>query len=200
MKVRGKEARLYATYTSIAKKRFRGNVLDIGCGSQKAFVSFLSGTVGYQACGFDKNKCDLEKDIFPYPDRSFSVVTANGVIEHIQNYYNLFSEVNRVLKSGGIFIARTPNYDMCPVHFWDNADHKKPYTPETIVCASNNWFETIYCEPGLICKSSIYNKLPFKYWIASKIRGGTSSFIWVGEKIKNYNKLKVSEMWKEKVA
>ena len=45
----------------------------------------------------------------PFNDASFDLVTANMVVEHLDNPAGQFAEVNRVLKPGGRFIFHTPN-------------------------------------------------------------------------------------------
>jgi ubiquinone/menaquinone biosynthesis C-methylase UbiE len=45
----------------------------------------------------------------PFADGSFDVVTANMVLEHLDNPVRVFSEVRRVLAPGGRFIFVTPN-------------------------------------------------------------------------------------------
>ena len=44
----------------------------------------------------------------PYED-NFDLVFSDNVMEHIENPDQIFSEVHRVLKPGGIFIFKTPN-------------------------------------------------------------------------------------------
>jgi len=45
----------------------------------------------------------------PFSDNTFEVVTANMVLEHIENPAALMSEVWRVLRPGGVFVFCTPN-------------------------------------------------------------------------------------------
>ena len=45
----------------------------------------------------------------PYNDARFDVVIANNVLEHLEEPANVFQEVSRVLKPGGVFLAKTPN-------------------------------------------------------------------------------------------
>lgn len=49
------------------------------------------------------------KYVIPYEDNSFDVVVSNNVIEHVQDSDFYFQEVNRVLRPGGHFFAKTPN-------------------------------------------------------------------------------------------
>jgi SAM-dependent methyltransferase len=45
----------------------------------------------------------------PYPDDTFDVVFADNVLEHLTDPLKVFSEVHRVLRPGGRFLAKTPN-------------------------------------------------------------------------------------------
>ncbi|MBC7909700.1 MAG: class I SAM-dependent methyltransferase, partial [Pyrinomonadaceae bacterium] len=45
----------------------------------------------------------------PLRDNSFGLVTANMVVEHLDDPATQFQEINRILKPGGIFIFHTPN-------------------------------------------------------------------------------------------
>ncbi|MFK7931466.1 MAG: class I SAM-dependent methyltransferase [Myxococcota bacterium] len=46
----------------------------------------------------------------PYDDQTFDVVFCDNVLEHLENPETVFAEVRRVLKPGGVFLAKTPNY------------------------------------------------------------------------------------------
>jgi SAM-dependent methyltransferase len=45
----------------------------------------------------------------PFPDESFDVVFSDNVLEHLEIPDQVFREVARVLKSGGLFMFKTPN-------------------------------------------------------------------------------------------
>ncbi len=45
----------------------------------------------------------------PFNDRSFDLITANMVVEHLPEPHILLSEINRVLAEDGLFIFHTPN-------------------------------------------------------------------------------------------
>jgi SAM-dependent methyltransferase len=47
-------------------------------------------------------------------DASFDVVTANMVVEHLDDPHSSFAEVARVLKRGGLFLVHTPNAKAFP--------------------------------------------------------------------------------------
>ncbi|MCX6595277.1 MAG: methyltransferase domain-containing protein [Acidobacteria bacterium] len=103
--------------------------LDIGCGrqlipdwalpaaEQTQIVSRAAQIVGID---FDKAILDhphLHHRVIasgyglPFQSESFDLITANMVIEHIDDPAQLLSEVKRCLKPGGVFAFVTPNLD-----------------------------------------------------------------------------------------
>lgn len=103
--------------------------LELGCGHQ-IFPEYMSSSeneerklVGSCRCaiGLDYS-CDglrkhrsltnrLAGDIqrLPFADGSFDVVSANMVMEHIENPAAALSEIKRILKPGGVFVFHTIN-------------------------------------------------------------------------------------------
>lgn len=45
----------------------------------------------------------------PYADESFDVVVSDNVLEHLDDPVAVFREVARVMRPGGVFLAKTPN-------------------------------------------------------------------------------------------
>jgi len=45
----------------------------------------------------------------PFPDGAFDLVTANMVVEHLEDPDSQFREIRRVLSDGGRFVFHTPN-------------------------------------------------------------------------------------------
>lgn len=61
-----------------------------------------------------ENRSSTENLVFdgkklPLPDKSIDVVVADFVLEHVEHPVEFYREVNRVLKDGGTFCARTPH-------------------------------------------------------------------------------------------
>jgi SAM-dependent methyltransferase len=100
--------------------------LDLGCGhrllsewrrdAEKELVASVPFAVGIDA-DFDAIRrhrtlttlCLGDIGKLPFADESFDVVTANMVVEHLDDPFTQFAEVARVLSPGGRFVFHTPN-------------------------------------------------------------------------------------------
>lgn len=104
-------------------------VLDVGCGRGAEFnddkipyraqLRLLKGRcrkvigidvdpIGQLNPGLDEFRL-LDSDAWPVEDSTVDLIISDFVLEHIENRNGYFSEVQRVLKPGGIFCARTAN-------------------------------------------------------------------------------------------
>jgi SAM-dependent methyltransferase len=54
-------------------------------------------------------KCRADAKKLPFMDGTFDLVTANMVVEHLEDPGSQFRETGRVMKPGGLFIIHTPN-------------------------------------------------------------------------------------------
>jgi len=112
-------------------------VCDIGCGPGVIISTILKAKPNFQISGVDisshcinyakklletKNLSArfLQADIreIPFLDNAFDVVVGTEVFEHIQNPMSAFSEVARVLKPKGYFIASIPVKMAIPTHLY----------------------------------------------------------------------------------
>lgn len=117
----------------------KGRCLEIGCGAIKAEGFF----------GLDRRPtaevdliADLESDL-PFKDQSFDAIIANQVVEHIQNFVQLISELNRILKDDGTLILHVPYFRSS----WSSIDptHVRQFTLLTMdYWLSNSWLNTNY--------------------------------------------------------
>jgi SAM-dependent methyltransferase len=106
--------------------------LDLGCGHQ--ILPAWRGEAEKRLAGRGRALVGIDYDLpslrthphlrlkvrgdiatLPFRDRSFDLVTANMVVEHIENPERQFEEVRRVLKPGGLFLLHTPNARGYPV-------------------------------------------------------------------------------------
>lgn len=94
-------------------------VLDLGAGAGIVQQMNFKGLVA-RVCGvdpdprvernpyLDEGKKGVGEQI-PYTDNSFDVVFADNVLEHLSEPKRVFDEILRVLKPGGVFLAKTSN-------------------------------------------------------------------------------------------
>jgi SAM-dependent methyltransferase len=122
-------------------KRFKmepgQTIIDVGSGRGDYLKEFK--VLGLKAIGLDHGrseienldldirKVDFEKDKFPLPDSSVDIIFCKSVVEHLQSPENLMREARRVLKSGGIFIIMTPDWQSQMHIFYYNYTHVQPY-------------------------------------------------------------------------
>lgn len=103
-----------------------GNMLDIGCG-QKPYRK-LFAVSSYTGLEFDTAENQKQKggdDVFfyaggrfPFNDSQFDSALSTEVLEHVFEPDLFLTEINRVLKKGGVFLLSVP-------FVWD--EHEQPY-------------------------------------------------------------------------
>ena len=117
----------YGRINAILKKS--DSVLDLGAGrgswystdncSYRREIHDLKKKVKYLV-GIDIDDAVLEnptthknltmsENKIPLEDNSMDIIVADWVLEHVQNPNEFISEIDRILKPGGIFCARTPH-------------------------------------------------------------------------------------------
>jgi SAM-dependent methyltransferase len=95
-------------------------LLDAGAGRgylpQMNFKSLVSKAIGVDSSEAVKSNPYLHEchvsfcDDMPFlPDDSIDVVVSNNVLEHVEYPVAFLTEVNRVMKTGGVFLLKTPN-------------------------------------------------------------------------------------------
>ena len=84
-----------------------GKNLDVGCGAY-SYISSVGYDISEKMLDFNDNciekvQGDLEGSL-PFSEKSFASVTATFVLNYVENYGLLFSEIKRVLAEKGIFV------------------------------------------------------------------------------------------------
>jgi predicted SAM-dependent methyltransferase len=70
----------------------------------------------------------LDKPL-PFPDDCFDLVHASHILEHLDNYPEAIQEIHRILKPGGVFVVKVPEFP-CRAAVAD-PDHKRYFVPES---------------------------------------------------------------------
>lgn len=128
----------------------RGIGIDLGAG--RGEMVFLMSSTGISAYGVDSDQSMVDEagkrgidvrlssidELFDsLNDSSVSVLTAIQVVEHVDTpvLENWFAQAHRVLETGGVFIAETPNPHAIDAFkaFWIDVTHVRPYYPESLL-------------------------------------------------------------------
>lgn len=127
----------------LAAQAGNDGLLDIGCGT--GFICTLAQSIFKQVVGLDATPAMLslvkpcanihlilgDARHVPYPDASFNVCTANGVLHHMEDLETVASEICRILKPGGMFYSdEDPNHDY--FNYFDTLDPGRPELSEFI--------------------------------------------------------------------
>lgn len=94
-------------------------ILDLGAGGGIVSQMHFLGLVA-QVCGVDLDPRVVDNPMLnegrvadagkiPYEDGRFDMVFSDNVLEHLDEPLQVFREVARVLKPGGVFLFKTPN-------------------------------------------------------------------------------------------
>lgn len=108
-----------------------GVMLDLGCGEGRHIFGAMQQFPDLQCVGLDPHLESLDKsqeglELFeslsnntttflsgsayslPFADSTFDLVVCSEVLEHLHEYRDAITEINRVLKPGGKFLASVP--------------------------------------------------------------------------------------------
>jgi ubiquinone/menaquinone biosynthesis C-methylase UbiE len=138
--LRNSQAEYFETLSSFFPREARW--LDVGCGhnvfgwwmmaQEQAIVSRARSIVGidldlasvrnHQTIR-DRALCTLEN--LPFPAETFDIVTANMVVEHLENPVAALQSIHRVLKPSGVFVFHTTNR-------WNPFVRMAAHTPQSL--------------------------------------------------------------------
>ncbi|MEO9145230.1 MAG: class I SAM-dependent methyltransferase [Ginsengibacter sp.] len=115
---------------------FKGRLLDIGCGKMPYKEFILANSSVEKYIGLDiENALEYDKLIrpdftwdgikMPFENESFETAFGTEVLEHCPNPEIILKEVNRILKSGGVFFFTVPF--LWPLHEVPHDEYR--YTP-----------------------------------------------------------------------
>lgn len=155
--------------------RFKGAVLDIGCGGmpyrnlvlESNQVESYTGLDLQQALAYNGMPPDLTWDgqQMPIEDNSFDCALSTEVLEHVQNPGPFLAETYRVLKPGGIYYFTVPF--IWPLHEVPHDAYR--YTPFSIrQIMQNAGFTVVDLEPLGGWNASMGQMLAL--WIRRSIR------------------------------
>lgn len=164
-------------YEELAKVTLTGTVLDLGGSKKSGYQDMVKGEHTFTTVNIDENygydlKFNIE-DKFPLGDSSYDNVLSMNLIEHIFDTHNVFKEVGRVLKTGGLFVSAVPYMH----HIHGSPDDFVRYTDSAYKKFADRYgFQVVYMEPlgfGFfsLCFQTltIYNTIPF-VWLYNLVK------------------------------
>ncbi len=142
-------------FLTLLLQRFRtyhltlSNFFRAGHSPDKQGIQVISNASYHERWEFAYDHFNVEKDVFPYPDREFDIVLFCETLEHLViDPTHTLNEIQRVLKPGGYMVLTTPNvlacqnflklaigqniYD-CYSGYGIYGRHNREYTPQEVV-------------------------------------------------------------------
>ena len=136
------------------------NIYDIGCGPCDYLFSNIYDGIKLNYIGVDRNltyedyinriggkliKANLEKKLLMIESESADLIICSHVIEHINNFEQLISEMKRILRPEGLIFFRTPDIENVGFTFYRDYTHVSPFTPNALKdCLINSDLKLIY--------------------------------------------------------
>jgi SAM-dependent methyltransferase len=145
--------RLLKAYV-LAQDYVQGDVLEVGCGEGRGIDLIIGKCKTYTAIDKIEPVIDQLRKKYPsgkflsgnippliqFADNSFDRIISFQVIEHIEDDQLFLSEINRVLKPGGVALITTPNR---PLSLSRNPWHIREYTAKELTDLARKYFAQV---------------------------------------------------------
>lgn len=145
--------RLLKAYV-LAQDFVLGEVLEVGCGEGRGIDLIIDKCKSYTAIDKIEPVIDQLRKKYPFgkflsgnippltqfSDNSFDRIFSFQVIEHIGDDHLFLSEINRILKPGGIALITTPNR---PRSLSRNPWHTREYTAQELSDLAKKYFSGV---------------------------------------------------------
>lgn len=145
--------RLLKAYV-LAQDFVHGEVLEVGCGEGRGIDLIIDKCKSYTAIDKIEPVIDQLRKKYPFgkflsgnippltqfSDNSFDRIFSFQVIEHIGDDHLFLSEINRILKPGGIALITTPNR---PRSLSRNPWHTREYTAQELSDLAKKYFSGV---------------------------------------------------------
>lgn len=145
--------RLLKAYV-LAQDFVHGEVLEVGCGEGRGIDLIIDKCKSYTAIDKIEPVIDQLRKKYPFgkflsgnippltqfSDNSFDRIFSFQVIEHIEDDHLFLSEINRILKPGGIALITTPNR---PRSLSRNPWHTREYTAQELTDLAKKYFSSV---------------------------------------------------------
>ena len=138
------------------------SILDVGC-RDKVLKNFIKKDVKYQGIDYkDSNEVvghNLENGI-PFDDKSFDIVFALDVLEHVENIHFLFDEIIRVSKDEAIIALPNMSYWKFRLRFLKGKDISKKYIFSSVqVLDRHRWITSYNSAIDFVSKNAAENEI-----------------------------------------
>ncbi len=98
-----------------------GNRLNVGCG-----LDLRPGWVNVDLIDHGGNQIvDLNRYPWPFPDGHFDFILCSHILEHLQNFNAVVTELHRIAKPGGLIDVRVPFF--LSTKYYSEPDHRIPF-------------------------------------------------------------------------
>ena len=155
----------------IRRRATNGKLLDIGC-AEGAFLKWAERR-NYETYGLDISEFALgqitgqrvgqtgllvaDVSTLPFTDSCFDIITCFDVLEHIEEPLIALSEINRILKEGGLFMVSTPNISSVGLQ-WKGENWYGYHKTHVSLLSSKVWCE-LFANTGFKILDVFYDTL-----------------------------------------